>query len=159
MMQENQKLMIDFNDYVHVVIRMLNQCIKEPHRSFDFNFISYVIDVSRRQQICSNRRDSVELGNGLQCLDSVERGKRLQLSLCSLWAMALNHTCKSHLAQRSKNLLAGELAICTKTKYAPTTATKNESLGTYPTCKYRSYFYGLEIAWKIVRLCLKSGRS
>jgi hypothetical protein len=31
LMQENQKLMIDFNDYVHVVIRMLNQCIKEPH--------------------------------------------------------------------------------------------------------------------------------
>lgn len=30
-MQESQKLMIDFNDYVSVVIKMLNQCIKEPH--------------------------------------------------------------------------------------------------------------------------------
>merc|ERR1719281_1999251 len=30
-MQEHQKLMIDFNDYVSVVIKMLNQCIKEPH--------------------------------------------------------------------------------------------------------------------------------
>eukprot|EP00747_Dinoflagellata_sp_TGD_P167990 gnl/TRDRNA2_/TRDRNA2_193421_c0_seq1.p1 gnl/TRDRNA2_/TRDRNA2_193421_c0~~gnl/TRDRNA2_/TRDRNA2_193421_c0_seq1.p1 ORF type:complete len:253 (-),score=65.82 gnl/TRDRNA2_/TRDRNA2_193421_c0_seq1:59-817(-) len=30
-MQEHQKLMIDFPDYVSVVIRMLNNCIKEPH--------------------------------------------------------------------------------------------------------------------------------
>lgn len=30
-MQEHQKLMIDFPDYVSVVIKMLNNCIKEPH--------------------------------------------------------------------------------------------------------------------------------
>jgi|ERR1712194_963620 len=30
-MQESQKLMIDFSDYWTVVIRMLNNCIKEPH--------------------------------------------------------------------------------------------------------------------------------
>mmetsp|Transcript_55458 Transcript_55458/g.159473 ORF Transcript_55458/g.159473 Transcript_55458/m.159473 type:complete len:247 (-) Transcript_55458:74-814(-) len=30
-MQEQQKLMIDFPDYVSVVIKMLNSCIKEPH--------------------------------------------------------------------------------------------------------------------------------
>ncbi|CAJ1367820.1 unnamed protein product [Effrenium voratum] len=30
-MQEQQKLMIDFPDYVAVVIKMLNNCIKEPH--------------------------------------------------------------------------------------------------------------------------------
>eukprot|EP00930_Biecheleria_cincta_P052811 TRINITY_DN38103_c0_g1_i1.p1 TRINITY_DN38103_c0_g1~~TRINITY_DN38103_c0_g1_i1.p1 ORF type:complete len:254 (+),score=54.42 TRINITY_DN38103_c0_g1_i1:32-793(+) len=30
-MQEQQKLMIDFPDYVSVVIKMLNNCIKEPH--------------------------------------------------------------------------------------------------------------------------------
>ena len=31
-MQETQKLMIDFPDYCSVVIKMLNNCIKEPHR-------------------------------------------------------------------------------------------------------------------------------
>lgn len=31
-MQENQKLMIAFPDYDFVVIKMLNNCIKEPHR-------------------------------------------------------------------------------------------------------------------------------
>eukprot|EP00928_Gymnodinium_smaydae_P014715 TRINITY_DN15416_c0_g2_i1.p2 TRINITY_DN15416_c0_g2~~TRINITY_DN15416_c0_g2_i1.p2 ORF type:complete len:254 (-),score=56.62 TRINITY_DN15416_c0_g2_i1:37-798(-) len=30
-MQEHQKLMIDFPDYISVVIKMLNNCIKEPH--------------------------------------------------------------------------------------------------------------------------------
>lgn len=30
-MQEQQKLMIDFADYANVLIRMLNNCIKEPH--------------------------------------------------------------------------------------------------------------------------------
>eukprot|EP00919_Chromeraceae_sp_WS-2016_P031277 GHVR01073950.1.p1 GENE.GHVR01073950.1~~GHVR01073950.1.p1 ORF type:complete len:245 (+),score=71.54 GHVR01073950.1:41-775(+) len=30
-MQEQQKLMIDFNDYVNVLVKMLNSCIKEPH--------------------------------------------------------------------------------------------------------------------------------
>ncbi|CAD7936671.1 unnamed protein product [Amoebophrya sp. A120] len=30
-MQESQKLMIDFPDYCSVVIKMLNNCIKEPH--------------------------------------------------------------------------------------------------------------------------------
>mmetsp|Transcript_18741 Transcript_18741/g.30381 ORF Transcript_18741/g.30381 Transcript_18741/m.30381 type:complete len:240 (-) Transcript_18741:32-751(-) len=30
-MQENQKLMIDFPDYITVVVKMLNNCIKEPH--------------------------------------------------------------------------------------------------------------------------------
>jgi len=30
-MQEHQKLMIDFPDYVSVLIKMLNNCIKEPH--------------------------------------------------------------------------------------------------------------------------------
>merc|ERR1719301_64108 len=30
-MQESQKLMIDFPDYVSVLIKMLNNCIKEPH--------------------------------------------------------------------------------------------------------------------------------
>merc|ERR1719335_1595324 len=30
-MQERQKLMIDFPDYVSVVVKMLNSCIKEPH--------------------------------------------------------------------------------------------------------------------------------
>ena len=31
-MQEGQKLMIDFPDYCSVVMKMLNNCIKEPHR-------------------------------------------------------------------------------------------------------------------------------
>ena len=31
-MQESQKLMIDFPDYCSVVVKMLNNCIKEPHR-------------------------------------------------------------------------------------------------------------------------------
>jgi hypothetical protein len=30
-MQEQQKLMIDFSDYANVLIRMLNNCIREPH--------------------------------------------------------------------------------------------------------------------------------
>lgn len=30
-MQDQQKLMIDFADYANVLIRMLNNCIKEPH--------------------------------------------------------------------------------------------------------------------------------
>ncbi|KUF95113.1 hypothetical protein AM588_10010099 [Phytophthora nicotianae] len=30
-MQEQQKLMVDFTDYANVLIRMLNNCIKEPH--------------------------------------------------------------------------------------------------------------------------------
>ncbi|DAZ95108.1 TPA: hypothetical protein N0F65_009739 [Lagenidium giganteum] len=30
-MQEQQKLMVDFPDYANVLIRMLNNCIKEPH--------------------------------------------------------------------------------------------------------------------------------
>lgn len=31
LMQEQQKLMVDFADYANVLIRMLNNCIKEPH--------------------------------------------------------------------------------------------------------------------------------
>jgi len=31
-MQEQQKLMIDFADYLSMVIKMLNNCIKEPQR-------------------------------------------------------------------------------------------------------------------------------
>lgn len=31
MMQEQQKLMIDFPDYVNVLIKMLNSCIQEPN--------------------------------------------------------------------------------------------------------------------------------
>ncbi|KAJ0397184.1 hypothetical protein P43SY_005111 [Pythium insidiosum] len=31
LMQDQQKLMIDFADYANVLIRMLNNCIKEPH--------------------------------------------------------------------------------------------------------------------------------
>ncbi|RLN96841.1 hypothetical protein BBJ28_00017958 [Nothophytophthora sp. Chile5] len=30
-MQDQQKLMVDFADYANVLIRMLNNCIKEPH--------------------------------------------------------------------------------------------------------------------------------
>lgn len=30
--QEHQKLMVDFPEYSNVLIRMLNNCIKEPHR-------------------------------------------------------------------------------------------------------------------------------
>jgi hypothetical protein len=30
--QEHQKLMVDFPEYPNVLIRMLNSCIKEPHR-------------------------------------------------------------------------------------------------------------------------------
>ncbi|CAN0374207.1 unnamed protein product [Ectocarpus sp. 8 AP-2014] len=30
-MQEEQKLMVEFQDYPNVLIRMLNNCIKEPH--------------------------------------------------------------------------------------------------------------------------------
>ncbi|CAN0024003.1 unnamed protein product, partial [Sphacelaria rigidula] len=30
-MQEDQKLMVEFQDYPNVLIRMLNNCIKEPH--------------------------------------------------------------------------------------------------------------------------------
>ena len=30
-MQEQQKLMVDFADYANVLIRMLNNCIREPH--------------------------------------------------------------------------------------------------------------------------------
>lgn len=31
LMQEQQKLMVDFADYANVLIRILNNCIKEPH--------------------------------------------------------------------------------------------------------------------------------
>ena len=31
-MQEAQKLMIEFAEYTSVLIKMLNSCIKEPHR-------------------------------------------------------------------------------------------------------------------------------
>ena len=31
LMQEQQKLMVDFAEYPNVLIRMLNSCIKEPH--------------------------------------------------------------------------------------------------------------------------------
>lgn len=30
-MQEDQKLMLDFQNYGSVLVRMLNNCIKEPH--------------------------------------------------------------------------------------------------------------------------------
>lgn len=30
-MQEDQKLMVEFRDYPNVLIRMLNNCAKEPH--------------------------------------------------------------------------------------------------------------------------------
>jgi len=30
-MQESQKLMIEFNDYTNILIKMVNCCIKEPH--------------------------------------------------------------------------------------------------------------------------------
>lgn len=30
-MQDDQKLMVEFQDYPNVLIRMLNNCIKEPH--------------------------------------------------------------------------------------------------------------------------------
>jgi hypothetical protein len=30
-MQEQQKLMVDFADYHNILMKMLNQCIKEPH--------------------------------------------------------------------------------------------------------------------------------
>jgi len=30
-MQENQKLMIEFSDYINILIKMVNSCIKEPH--------------------------------------------------------------------------------------------------------------------------------
>lgn len=30
-MQERQKLMVDFGEYAHVLIKMVNNCIKEPH--------------------------------------------------------------------------------------------------------------------------------
>lgn len=30
-MQENQKLMIEFTDYTNILIKMVNSCIKEPH--------------------------------------------------------------------------------------------------------------------------------
>lgn len=30
-MQENQKLMIEFQDYTNILIKMVNSCIKEPH--------------------------------------------------------------------------------------------------------------------------------
>ena len=31
-MQEAQKLMIEFPDYMNVLVKMLNSCIKSPHR-------------------------------------------------------------------------------------------------------------------------------
>ena len=31
-LQETQKLMIDFPDYPSILLKMLNSCIKEPHR-------------------------------------------------------------------------------------------------------------------------------
>jgi hypothetical protein len=30
-MQESQKLMIEFNDYPNILVKMVNSCIKEPH--------------------------------------------------------------------------------------------------------------------------------
>ena len=30
-MQENQKLMIEFNEYSNILLKMINSCIKEPH--------------------------------------------------------------------------------------------------------------------------------
>ncbi len=30
-MQEQQKLMIEFNDYTNILTKMINSCIKEPH--------------------------------------------------------------------------------------------------------------------------------
>ena len=30
-MQETQKLMIEFNDYPNILVKMVNSCIKEPH--------------------------------------------------------------------------------------------------------------------------------
>ena len=31
LVQEQQKLMVEFPDYTNILIRMLNHCIKEPH--------------------------------------------------------------------------------------------------------------------------------
>lgn len=36
-MQESQKLMIEFNEYPNILIKMVNSCIKEPHR-YDIKF-------------------------------------------------------------------------------------------------------------------------
>jgi len=33
-MQEMQKLMIEFPEYPNILIKMVNSCIKEPHRYF-----------------------------------------------------------------------------------------------------------------------------
>ena len=37
--QEQQKLMVEFPDYPNVLIKMLNNCIKEPHRYVWLNLL------------------------------------------------------------------------------------------------------------------------
>ncbi|KAF4036761.1 Centriolar protein SAS N-terminal [Phytophthora infestans] len=46
-MQEQQKLMVDFTDYANVLIRMLNNCIKEPHN----HLAVYLMQVDGRARL------------------------------------------------------------------------------------------------------------
>lgn len=77
-MQEQQKLMIDFPDYVSVVIKMLNNCIKEPH-SFLAVFVMQRDGRARLDFIQNMEYKFVEL---LSCdfLASAEEAVRAQVA-------------------------------------------------------------------------------
>lgn len=58
-MQEDQKLMVEFQDYPNVLIRMLNNCIKEPHSH---------LAVFVMQHDVNARLDFIQVGRGSERL-------------------------------------------------------------------------------------------
>lgn len=61
--QEHQRLMVEFNDYPNVLLRMLNQCIREPH----IHLAVYVM-----QPTGEARLDFIQVGGDLRVLCEFE---------------------------------------------------------------------------------------
>lgn len=66
-MQEEQKLMVEFQDYPNVLIRMLNNCIKEPHS----HLVVFVM-----QHDVNARLDFIQVGQGPNDDGDVNDGRR-----------------------------------------------------------------------------------
>lgn len=64
-MQEEQKLMVEFQDYPNVLIRMLNNCIKEPHS----HLVVFVM-----QHDVNARLDFIQVGSASELCVTKNRG-------------------------------------------------------------------------------------
>ena len=67
-MQDDQKLMVEFQDYPNVLIRMLNNCIKEPHSHLAVFVMQH--DVNARLDFIQVRSLSRGMIDKLKCSNS-----------------------------------------------------------------------------------------